>query len=252
MTRPQPVAITAERGSARIAPAPKDRFYIYLLIGQSNMVGRDLPGPEDGQTHPRILMLGTDRRWAPASDPLPHEEGASKGVGPGMSFARVMAVRNEAITIGLVAAAWGGTPIARWSKGADLYEKAVVLAKAAQRDGVLRGVLWQQGESDSYTQELAQAYQGKLVRMIQALRDDLGLPNLPFIMGEIGQFQHPDFAHVGIINATLRDIAGEVPRTGFVSVPGLTHKGDRSHTDTPSQRRMGKAFAEEMIRVQND
>ena len=230
---------------------PRDRFHFYLLIGQSNMVGRDKLQAEDRLPHPRVLMLTSDLKWVPASDPLPHEEGgAGVGVGPGMTFARILAERDAAVTIGLVAAAWGGTPMQRWVKGADLYEKAIVRARAAQRDGVLKGILWQQGESDSYTVPLARSYKAKLIKLIHDLRADLNAPGVPVVTGEICQFKHPSFPHYKIINKALVAAAREAPNVGFVSVDGLSHMGDQAHIDTPSQRRMGKAFAAEMIRVQ--
>jgi hypothetical protein len=250
--RMNPVQKRDEQPAVRnVAMPPKDRLHVYLLIGQSNMVGRDRPRPLDRRTQPRILMLGTDLQWAPAADHLPHEEGACKGVGPGMSFARRMAERAETATIGLVAAAWGGTPISRWVKGADLYEKAIALARFAQRDGVLKGILWMQGESDSCNLQLATSYRAKLVRLIGDLRDELGAPGVPFLIGEIGQFEHPDFPHYQTVNEALRAVAAEVPNAGFVSVRGVTHMGDQAHLDVPSQRRMGKAFAAEMLRLQS-
>ncbi len=244
------VALTAAAEEG-VALPPKDKLHLYLLIGQSNMVGRDKTGMADQPTHSRVLMLKTDLTWAAACDPLPYEEDSGGvGVGPGMTFGRVLAERDETVTIGLVAAAWGGTPMRRWGKGADLYEKAIVRAKAAQKQGVLKGILWQQGESDSYTEPLARSYKAKLVKLIADLREELGAPDVPFITGEICQFRHPDFKQYEIINDTLKEVANQVPQVGFVGVEGLEHMGDQAHIDAPSQVRMGKAFAAEMIRVQ--
>ena len=240
----------ASTQSARVPS--KDKFHLYLLIGQSNMVGRDKPRQQDKQTHPRILMLDGDLSWTLAADPLPHEEGSEHvGVGPGMSFARIMAERDPSITIGLVASAWGATPIKCWSRGADLYEKAVIRTRAAQKHGMLKGILWQQGESDSYTEPLARSYKAKLVEMIHDLREDLAAPSVPFLTGEICQFRHPDFKHYQIINEALLATAKEAPHVGFVRVGGLHHIGDQAHIDAPSQILMGKAFAAEMMRVQD-
>lgn len=51
-----------EPSAKEIAPLPqKDNFHLYLLIGQSNMVGRNKPQPEDKQVHPRIVMLNQER-----------------------------------------------------------------------------------------------------------------------------------------------------------------------------------------------
>ena len=42
-----------------------------------------------------------------------------------------------------------------------------------------------------------------------------------------------------------------VPNTSVVSSEGLIHKGDGTHFDTFSARELGKRFAEEMIKMQN-
>jgi len=169
-----------------------------------------------------------------------------------MSFARAMVERDESITLGLVAAAWGGTPMQRWIKDADLHQKALVRIQAAQKQGTLKGILWQQGESDSYTESLARSYKTKLIKLIHDLRDELGIADVPFVTGEICQFQHPAFKHYQIINLALAEVAQEVPHVGFVKVAGLNHTGDQAHIDARSQRHMGKAFAAEMIRLQQD
>ena len=230
----------------------KDKFHLYLLLGTSNMVGRNKIRQEDRRTHPRILMLDRDLSWVPAADPLPHEDSDKRtGVGPGMSFARTMVERDEHVTIGLVACAWGGTPIKRWSMGGDLFERAIKRTRAAQKAGTLKGILWQQGENDSYTKTAAQSYKAKLLKLIDNLRTELDAPNVPFVTSEICQFRNPRYTHYRIINETLMATVNEVPNVGFVKVEGLelSHTGDRAHIDTPSQIRIGKAYAAEMSRL---
>lgn len=58
---------------------------------------------------------------------------------------------SPALKIGLVPTAVGGTALRRWIKGGDLYEQAVARARVAAQTGVIRGVLWHQGESDAKT-----------------------------------------------------------------------------------------------------
>ena len=43
-----------------------------------------------------------------------------------------------------------------------------------------------------------------LVRLIRDLRHELDAPGVAFIMGEIGQFQHPQFPHFQIVNEALQ------------------------------------------------
>ena len=73
----------------------------------------------------------------------------SVGVGPGLSFAKAMAGNDETVTIGLIPCAVGGTPLSRWESDGDLYKYAIARAKAAMKDGTIKGVLWHQGEIDA-------------------------------------------------------------------------------------------------------
>lgn len=58
-----------------------------------------------------------------------------------------------------------------WRRGGS-REEAVRRAKIAQKTGVLKGILWRQGESDARDTR----YLDKLKALIAALRKDLGEP----------------------------------------------------------------------------
>ena len=64
----------------------KDKFYLFLLAGQSNMAGRGTVENEDKVVNPRVLALSKEGKWVPAVDPI-HFDKPSAGVGPGRSFA---------------------------------------------------------------------------------------------------------------------------------------------------------------------
>ncbi|MEQ1853042.1 MAG: sialate O-acetylesterase, partial [Chthoniobacteraceae bacterium] len=61
---------------------PKERFHLFLLVGQSNMAGRGVVTEEDRKPHPRVLMLNKADAWVPAIDPL-HFDKSAAGVGIG-------------------------------------------------------------------------------------------------------------------------------------------------------------------------
>ena len=125
--------------------ADQESRHIYLLLGQSNMVGRG--EMTRWPAHPRVLCFNKTGRWTLAVDPL-HETSSRDRVGPGVSFGRgMLRVVDREITIGLVPCAVGGSPLSRWEKGGDLYEATVRRAhEATQYGGKLRGILWMQGE----------------------------------------------------------------------------------------------------------
>jgi len=244
----------AETNSAAPVKVPaKERFHLYLLMGQSNMAGRGKIEAEDQTPHPRVLTLDSNGVWQPAVEPVTHDKPQVLGVGPGVSFGKTMAQKYPDATIGLVPCAFGGTPLKRWQKDGDLYSNAVYRAKLAMKTGTLKGVLWHQGESDS-TPALAKTYGERLDQMIRDLRADLDSPNLPFVAGQLGEFLYTrgsnNVAEVRLVNDTLARLAERVPHTGCASSAGLNHKGDQLHFDTASQRELGRRYAGEMARLQ--
>jgi peptidoglycan/xylan/chitin deacetylase (PgdA/CDA1 family) len=217
-------------------------------MGQSNMVGRDTSTLESQVDDPRMLSLNADGKWVVAREPIHPQVGRiAGGMGPGTAFAREMLKADPKITIGLVPCAVGGTGLNRWVKGADLYENAVARAKVAAQSGVLSGMLWHQGESDSDAEKNAQTYEERLTKMFQDFRADVGMPDLPIVVGQLGEFlpvdKHP---YVETVRSVLRHIPEGVPHAGYADTKGLTDKGDQLHFNAASATELGKRFATAM------
>jgi len=223
---------------------------IYLLIGQSNMAGRGVVEESDRQTDPRIWMFAESGEWKPAEEPIRYDKPAHAGVGPGLAFGRAMAKALPAAEIGLVNRAFGGTTVAQWKKGGQLYNDAVSAAKAAAGQGTIRGILWHQGESD-YRRMVKETYKAAMVELIANLRKDLGVPELPVVLGELGSYLQPTDPSPQVVNDVLHEISKEIPKVGIASSEGLKDKGDKLHFDTASQRIFGQRYAAEMIRLQS-
>lgn len=234
-------------------PPAKEKFRLYLLIGQSNMAGRGVVEEQDQQPHPRVLMLTKDEAWAPAVDPL-HFDKSIAGVGLGSTFGRAMADADPTITVGLIPCAVGGTPLARWQKDGDLYKQAVARAKKAMGDGTLAGILWHQGEGDSGNEETANSYGARLAQMIVDLRAELGAGDVPFVAGQLGEFlakeKNGQPSYWPVVNDQIASLPGRVKNTAVVSSTGLQHKGDGVHFDSPSLREFGRRYAAAMQKLQ--
>lgn len=222
-------------------------LHLFLLIGQSNMAGRGALEAQDVAPHPRVLVLNKDNQWASQGEPLHFDKPQIAGVGPGFVFAKRVAEQNPSVTIGLIPCAVGGTPLERWEPHGDLYEQALVRAKIAQKDGVLKGILWHQGEGDSGNAAAADSYGERLARMIHSLRAALAEPEVPFVAGKLGAFlltRDPNpspFAHV--VNAALEALPEHVPWTGCADSAGLDHNGDQLHFNAAAQREFGNRYA---------
>lgn len=224
-------------------------FHLYLFIGQSNMAGRGVVDAESKQQNLQILMLDSNNRWVLATDPVHFDKPALIGVGPAISFAKEMLGDNKRIKIGLIPCAVGGSPISVWEPGAFYapnfhpYDDAMKRVKLAMQQGVLKGILWHQGESDNDSMH-ASVYLDKLKTLINRLRIELHQPTLPFIAGEIGYFIKDDF-----INKVINQLPQQVHNTAVVSAKGLTDKGDHLHFDTPSARGLGRRYADAMKKL---
>lgn len=233
----------------------KVKLKLYLLMGQSNMAGRGVPEKEDLTPHPRVLMFNQSNRWEVAVEPITRgEKKKTPGVGPGLAFAKVMAEKNPDVVIGLVPCAVGGTPLKRWEHGADLYTNAVARAQAAMKVGTLAGILWHQGEGDAGKEETAKSYRQRLSKMIADIRTDLHAPNLPFVVGQIGEFNYDrpgnPLPFARLVNDSLMNLPQQVPITACASAHGLTDKGDQLHFNAKSQRELGRRYAAEMMKLQ--
>ena len=235
---------------------------LYLLMGQSNMKGRGVM-PDEPKRDPRIVMMHLrDDQWYLARHPL-HLTGDAKtfqghdnaGVGPGLAFAETLAAANPKTAIGLVPCAVGGSSIKLWQKGAKLYDEALRRAKLAQQTTApvkarIRGVIWLQGEANAKTDELP-LHAGRLRALIESLRADLALPDLPFIACTIGEMKpEPLLTHLKAMNGIQLALPKSVPHTACVDARDLkTHIGDAVHFDTTAQNEIGKRFAAKLIEI---
>lgn len=240
-------------------PEGTEQLEIYLLMGQSNMKGRGIL-PEEPKHDPRIVMMYLqDDAWYLARHPL-HQAGDAKtfagrdnsGVGPGLAFAEALTAQNPKITIGLVPCAVGGSSINLWQKGSKLYDEALRRAKVALQTTApvkarIRGVLWLQGEANANSAGLA-VHEAKLLKLVDDLRADLAVPDLPFIACTIGEMgDATKLADKISMNQLLLALPSKRAHTACVDARELkTHIGDSVHFDTPAQNEIGKRFAEKL------
>jgi hypothetical protein len=201
-------------------------------------------------------MLNKDGAWVPATDPLHFDKPSAVGVGPGLAFGKAMADANPQAKIGLIPCAVGGTAISLWTPGkldpvtkSHPYDDAVRRVKLAQKDGVLKGILWHQGEADRGA-EAVKRYAERLTELIERLRKELNAPDVPFVAAELGPLKEQDREANARFNEVVQGLAKTVKRYACVSAAGLTHRGDQLHFDTASARELGKRYAAAMLELQ--
>jgi len=242
--------VTLTSNSTAASLPPKQKFHLFLLVGQSNMAGRGKIADQDKKPHPRVLTLGKDLSWKPAVAPLHFDKPRIVGVGLGGTFGREIAKTDPSITVGLIPCAVGGSPIDAWTEGAYYkptkshpWDDAMKRARHALKFGELKGILWHQGESDSKP-GLAEDYEKKLHALIARFRKELNAGNVPFIGGQMGQFKERPWSDAKKqVDQAHRDLGSKVFRAAFVNSDGLKHKGDEVHFDAAGFRELGRRYA---------
>ncbi len=272
---PPPARVSEANPATTSAPAPRpqaqagaglgDRkdLMIFLLIGQSNMVGEPKPRAEDEVEHARVFTLAYDdcpnlgrtyNHWYPAKPPLHICHG---GVGPGDSFGKALAAAYPDATIGLVPLGIPGVDMDFFVKGAvsgrrrefrippddhwsGAYDWVLERARLAQQVGHIRGIIFHQGESDTGNS----LWVKKVKHMVRDLRADLNLGEVPFVAGELlyggccGQWHNP----------LIAQLPRSISHSRVVSAQGLVGM-DAAHFDLASQRELGTRYAAAMIEL---
>ena len=227
-------------------------IHSFLLIGQSNMAGRGVIGDVERIANPRLKML-RNGRWQPMYVPVNADRPFS-GVNLAESFADLYS-RDHDVDVGLIPCADGGTCLDQWQVGSLLFDHACYMAELASRTSTIAAVLWHQGESDS-SDERYPFYEEKLTVILDVLREKLGLHDVPFLLGGLGDFlpncaAAEDVRNYAEVNAALRRIAQKKPMTAFVSAKGLGANPDNTHFSAVALREFGERYYKEFVKIED-
>ncbi len=235
------------------------QMYLFILAGQSNMVGL-APIPEGEKTDPRIYVFGKDYRWRLADHPIENaanqvdmvSENRIAGFGPAMNFAFASLERHPDIVIGLIPCAKNSSAIGEWQRNLSdrsLYGSCLKRAYAASPMGEISGLLFFQGETDALDPLLYPEYQphpAEWGRMFSAfvtnLRKDLNQPGLPVVYAQIGPNMDPDaFPYWGFVQEQQASLS--LSKMAMIPTDDLPLMDDL-HFTTDSYRIIGKRFAD--------
>lgn len=261
--------------SAR-AQEPDPNFFIYLCIGQSNMEAGARPEEQDrGPVDPRFRMLAavdmprmerTMGNWYAADPPLNRQE---NNLGPVDFFGRTMAANlPEECRVGVINVSVAGAKIELWGK--DTYEeylagerdwmqnickqyegnpygRLVDMARIAQRDGVIKGLLIHQGESNSEDPEWCDKVKGIYDDLVQ----DLGLDPAEFYLlaGELKSAEEGGVC-AAFNTDILVNLPSVVPNSYVISSAGCKGVNDAFHFSLEGFRELGKRYAIQMLECQ--
>ncbi|MCX6329688.1 MAG: sialate O-acetylesterase [Bacteroidia bacterium] len=252
----------------------KDKnFYIFLCFGQSNMEGNARIEGQDTTVDNRFLVLeavdcpnlGRKKgNWYAAVPPLCR---CRTGLTPADYFGRTMVANlPKKVRIGVINVSVAGCKIELFDKdnyqsyastapswminiikeyGGNPYARLVEMAKLARKDGVIKGILLHQGESNTndtlWTKKVKVVYDN--------LMKDLHLSpkKVPLLAGEV---VHADQGGVCAgMNSIIATLPQTIPNSYVISSSGCIDSRDNLHFNAEGYRMLGKRYAEKMLSV---
>lgn len=219
-------------------------IHSFLLIGQSNAAGRGFLEEATPLDHCNgRLKVQRNGLWLNMFRPVNPDRSFS-GTCLAESFAKEYAMEHPLCEVGIIPCADGGTTISQWQPGEILFDNALNCARLAMRTSTLKGILWHQGEGDC-SAEKCELYRERFERLMDTLRCELGMPELPILVGALGDYlpkrlESPNLgAYYQSINAVLRSIGNEYHQCAFVGAEGLGSNPDNLHFSAKALHEFG-------------
>lgn len=246
--------------------------WIFVCFGQSNMEG--FPGiQEQDKTNVdnRFQVLAAvdfpkmNRKkgnWYTAVPPLCRP---STGLSPADYFGRTMVSNLPAhIKVGIVnvavagckielfetdnyrtyaatAPSWMTNIIATYS--GNPYQHLIEMAKLAQKEGVIKGILLHQGESNTNDKEWPNKVKGVYDNLIRNL--NLKAEEVPLLAGELVNADQKGAC--ASMNKIIDDLPKTIPTAHVISSAGCTCRPDHLHFTAAGYRQLGTRYAEAML-----
>lgn len=218
-------------------------IHSFLLIGQSNAAGRGFyDEAEELDTCGDKLKVLRNGRWQTMYRPVNPDRSFS-GTCLAESFAKSYFDSHPDVEVGIIPCADGGTNLEQWKVGGLLFNNAVNCTRLAMRTSHLLGVIWHQGEGDCSLEKYP-LYQERFTVIMNELRKHLEMPNLPILIGGLGDFLinctlDEDLKNYHHINCALKKIAEEYPSCAYVSAEGLGANPDNLHFNAAALKEFG-------------
>lgn len=257
-----------------VGEGPDENFHIYLCFGQSNMEGSAKIEAMDREVSRRLQVMQplscdnlgrTQGRWYTAEPPLSQ---CYVGLSPADYFGRTMIANlPDSVRVGLIVVAVGGCDIRLFDKnqfgdythtyaedwfqqkiagyGGNPYQRLVDLAKAAQKDGVIKGILLHQGETNtgntSWPTYVKTVYENLLADL--DLRDD----EVPLLAGEV--VHEAQGGKCASMNPIINQLPQYISNAHVISSKDCEAQRDSVHFNSAGVRELGRRYAAKMLEL---
>ncbi len=248
-------------------------FHIYLCFGQSNMAGASRAEAQDSTVDARFQMMAAmdcpDKgremgNWYTATPPICD---CKAGISPADYFGRTLIENLPAnIKVGVINVSVGGCKIELFDKenyssyvataphwmigwinnyGGNPYGRLVEMARLAQKDGVIKGILLHQGESNPndtlWTKKVKDIYDNLMADL------NLNPAEVPLIAGELLSAEFNGKCHG--FNQFINLLPEVIPNAHVVSSAGCPGAPDGLHFTADGYRKLGKRYGEKMLQI---
>ena len=252
--------------------AQDPNFHIYLCFGQSNMEGQGAIEAQDRTEAERFKVFQaldcpklerSKEQWYTAVPPTCQ---CYSGLSPADYFGKTMIENlHDSITIGVINVAVGGCDIRLFDK--DIYQDfdstyleswfldkikfydgspyhyLIDLAKLAQQDGVIKGILLHQGETNTGDT----AWPTYVHKIYNDMLSDLSLTaeEVPILAGEV--LSTPGSCCASM-NPIINQLPSVIPTAHVISSEGCGGV-DIAHFDAEGYRLLGTRYANKMLEL---
>ena len=252
---------------------PDPNFYVFLCFGQSNMESGGKMDAIDKTVDKRFQVMADfdapnrgwkKGNWYDAVPPL-----AAKGSGICMIdyFGRTMVANLPPDKrVGVIKVSVSGCKIELFEKdtykdylktaqswlvsaanvyNGNPYQYLVDQGKLAQKDGVIKGFLLHQGESNPNDKEWTKKVKGIYDNLIKDL--NLKPEETPFLSGETVNADQQGVC--AGFNKIMADLPKTLPNSYVISSAGCTCNSDHMHFDSAGSRKFGARYGEKMLEL---
>lgn len=247
-------------------------FHIYLCFGQSNMEGvgpieeQDLTGNSRFKLLQAITCPNLGRvkgEWYTAVPPTCQ---CYSQLSPADYFGRTMvASLPENITVGIINVAIGGCDIRIFDKdiyhhydstykeawfqnkvnfyNRNPYGTLIALARQAQNDGVIKGILLHQGETNTGDEQWPLYVKKIYADMLADL--SLSSAEVPLLAGEVVSEEAGGCCSK--MNPIINKLPSVIPTAHIISSQGCDVLPDKAHFTSEGYRILGQRYADKML-----
>ena len=248
------------------------KFYIFLCFGQSNMEGNArIEAQDSAGVDERFQVLQavdcpalnrTKGTWYTALPPLCR---CKTGLTPADYFGKAMAANlPKDIRVGVINVSVAGCKIELFDKDnyqtylstaplwminiakeydGNPYGHLVEMAKLAQKNGIIKGILLHQGESNTKDSLWPQKVKAVYNNLLKDLK--LKSKKTPLLAGELVNADQGGAC--ASMNAIIGKLPQVIPNSYVISSAGCTASRDNLHFNAEGYRKFGKRYAAKML-----